>query len=607
MVSESSACLFWPDDVETRIPIDANHSMIGKLSNGIIDSKYHNIRQSIADIARDAVLHVRCRFLLPEVYEALKKTCSLLKFIQGRATKLEGRCHELLIGISRRAEAIHSTLTHHTLGVAILGAQSGLQVVTPFAEKTFQLLRLLSPYDVVARERDPMYLLASGTNRLPANLHQSAYHYSEKSVDALFHSDNIIAILSQAGDIMQAQVQMLSISMLRDPVDQSMLESHSPSKQAGLHRIAAMQAMFGTEYEGFQSSLQGSLSILSEGSKNGIDGLITGHYSEGDEKTKKLVLVAYKTYAKPRRQYLRGMSKEDEDQAAVTKDLAKKLASLLRKSSLETAVDVGQALHEFDATTSTFRCLGYKDDPENGRLAFLYEIPKSGVGPELTLSPKVKTLKQLIDGGLKISLERKFQLALKICSTILNLHCSGWVHKSIRSNNVVLIPKIEADAPDDSVSDYDIYLKGFEFSRMAVGKSNPFESSSNDDLYRHPDRQGLPDQRFTREYDLYAVGLVLLEIGTGRHLKGLLGTVQKYLRDHNRPENPQEYREGFRLLADVNTQYTMGTKYSQAVVKCLDGAVGGFGVHKDDSKHETDLALAFQQQVVWKIAPGTDL
>ncbi|KAI1828426.1 hypothetical protein F4861DRAFT_181789 [Xylaria intraflava] len=605
MVPESSACLFWPDGIETRIPIDANHSMIAKLSNGI-ESKYHDIRKSIAGIAKDAVMQVRSRFVLPEVYEALERTCYLLRFIAKRTNKLEDSVGELLLHISRRAEAIHSTLTHGTLGAAILGAQSGRRVVTSFAEKTFQLAGIFSPYEAVARERDPEYSPAWNDGPSTMNRIRRVYQVSERKVCALFNSDSIAAVLDQARYIMQALVQTLSISMLREPVGQDMLESHSPTRMTGLHRIAAMQAMMlSGDLEEPQSSLQGSLSVSSSDSRNGVDGLVTGRYSEGDGRPAQLVLVEYKIYARPRSQYLRGMSEDEEKQAAVTKDLAQKLASLLRKSSLE-AGDADQTLREFDATTSTFQCLGYKDDVENSRLAFLYKIPEAGVARGLTLSSGVKTLRQLIAEGLKIPLERKFQLAFNICSTVLNLHCSGWVHKSIRSENVILIPKAdeESEAPD---GDYDVYLKGFEFSRKAVGKSNPFESSRGDDLYRHPDRQGLPDKRFTKEYDIYAVGLVLLEIGTGRSLEHLSDVVKTHMRRKRRPENAQEYREGFRLLADVNTRNTMGTKYARTVVKCLDGAVDGFGVYRDDSKHEMDLALAFQQQVVWEIAPGIHL
>jgi len=434
MVPEPSACLFWPDEIETRIPIDENHSMIAKLSSRA-ESKYHEIKNCIADFAADAVERISNRFLRSDICDAMEKICALLQFILKRATNLVRQERENLSDIFVHTDAFRSTLSDPVLGQAFLGAHLGRGFVSRFARKSGELEDILSPFEVVALDTDVEYQsFASSRGSLPAACNRGANQVTKMGVAALFSNSYIKGFLQGARAVIQAQVQMLSLSMLRQQVDRDFLEPHSFTKEMGLYRIAAMQALFNSTDNGPQEPLQGSLSIVSSGE------LLTGRYTDDNGESERLVLVEYKPYALPSDHRRQHTSEDDEQQAEATKYLAQKLATLLSKSSGE-QMNPERGRHVFDATTYTFQCIGYMDEPSNGTLAFLYEIPESGVGPEGKLGSNVKTLKQMIQDGLKMPLEEKFQLAFRICSTVLNLHCSGWVHKSIRPEKCGAHPK----------------------------------------------------------------------------------------------------------------------------------------------------------------------
>lgn len=57
-------------------------------------------------------------------------------------------------------------------------------------------------------------------------------------------------------------------------------------------------------------------------------------------------------------------------------------------------------------------------------------------------------------------------------------------------------------------------MLGFEFSRPETYFSAGLEDKClARDIYRHPDRQQSPTQPFSKLHDIYALGVVLLEIG----------------------------------------------------------------------------------------------
>lgn len=94
------------------------------------------------------------------------------------------------------------------------------------------------------------------------------------------------------------------------------------------------------------------------------------------------------------------------------------------------------------------------------------------------------------------------------------------VHKSFRSENILFFPRKETQGyseclvPGTKLDLSEPWILGFEFSRPETY----FSSGHSDlclsrDVYRHPDRQKHPTKVFTKIHDIYALGVVLLEIG----------------------------------------------------------------------------------------------
>lgn len=605
IVPQSSACLFWGRN-ETRIGIDENHSKLAKLSNRD-ESKYHDIKNSMARLAVDGRKLVSNRFLRAGICEDLKRSCAILQFVKKEANSLAEPERYLLSDTAERLRAFHSTLSDPQLGEVFLGTRMSGDFVRRFAHKSSELIDVVTPFEAMALDKDIDYQFIASSIGLSSvtSKHAMSGASTGGSETALFSPKYITRALQHVGDLMESQVQMLSLSMLREPETRKLVESESTPDKAGLRQIAAMQELFSSSEDEPQNPLTGQLTMLHP------NNLPIGQYNDGGGEPERFVIVEYKRYALSNADNPRGMTKESELQAEATKKLAEKLATLLRKYSHE-QIRIGDGRQASGFTPHIFKCLGYLDDSRNSRIALIYEIPEIAIGPSNKVSINVTTLKQLVQDGLKVPLEEKFQLAFRICSTVLSLHCSGWVHKSIRPENVVLIPKRSQNSSDDSTDPdtymmkYEVYLKGFEFSREAVGKSDPFEAPANDDMYRHPDRQGLPSLQFRREHDLYAVGLILLEVGTGSSLQAWSEQFIDKLKRTNKSISPRSLSDGFKSIAKGKLRRVIGGRYAGAVIKCLEGAEIGFGVITDD-RQETGLASAFQQQVVEEIKPGVIL
>ena len=81
------------------------------------------------------------------------------------------------------------------------------------------------------------------------------------------------------------------------------------------------------------------------------------------------------------------------------------------------------------------------------------------------------------------------QMAKSLAKTVLYHHLARWLHKGIRSSNIILFTK------EDGTLDYsEPYLVGHEYSRQAgkISQTEIFDDDIGKNLYRHPRMQGLP-------------------------------------------------------------------------------------------------------------------
>lgn len=133
------------------------------------------------------------------------------------------------------------------------------------------------------------------------------------------------------------------------------------------------------------------------------------------------------------------------------------------------------------------------------------------------------------------------------------------------------------------------WVLGFEFSRpepfFSLGQAD-FEPTR--DIYRHPDRQGQPMEMFKKIHDIYALGVVLLEIGLWEPAVRL----EKNM--FSMANNPHAVRAQLIKHAQRRLESRVGRKYKEVVLKCLTGDFGA----EDDTKEDLKLQQAFRHQVV---------
>ncbi|KAK8055554.1 hypothetical protein PG993_000781 [Apiospora rasikravindrae] len=240
-------------------------------------------------------------------------------------------------------------------------------------------------------------------------------------------------------------------------------------------------------------------------------------------------------------------------------DLDEKFVHLRRLDQLarmmNSATDRHPDLHTID-------CLGYTDDTANSRYGLVYKAPE----------PTFATLHTLISStDLKTpDLNERVRLAQTLAVALWSLHSLDWLHKSLCSNNILFFPSAFSAAatqptataaliPDISAP----YLVGFDASRpdldtdMSVASKNP----SILDLHRHPKSlSGLSRRPYCKSYDVYSLGLVLLEIGLWKPL-------QAYYKPHYSAERWRD-RVVLPVLVPGLGNKT-GRVYREVVERCL--------------------------------------
>lgn len=108
------------------------------------------------------------------------------------------------------------------------------------------------------------------------------------------------------------------------------------------------------------------------------------------------------------------------------------------------------------------------------------------------------------------------------------------------------------------------------------------------DVYRHPERQGQPQKMFNKIHDIYALGVVLLEVGLWEPAITLEKNKFMFAK------NPQSIKARLVTHAERRLESKVGGKYRDVVLKCLNG---DFGI-QNDSKEDLKLQQAFRGQVV---------
>ncbi|EGS19875.1 uncharacterized protein CTHT_0043660 [Thermochaetoides thermophila DSM 1495] len=189
-------------------------------------------------------------------------------------------------------------------------------------------------------------------------------------------------------------------------------------------------------------------------------------------------------------------------------------------------------------------CLGFFDDREVNecdRYGWIYKMPEGS-----SMDTRVVSLYHILGNDKhKPSLSKRVAMATALCTTVMNLHAVNWLHKGIYSDNVVFHfdknGNYNAEKP---------LLSGFEYSRPDVGNTTNREVDAVWDLYRWPaiQREKPTDRNSRKTYDMYSLGLVMLEIAHWERLQNLM-----WLHDAPRDSDQSDdtSKKGKKFIANI--------------------------------------------------------
>lgn len=274
----------------------------------------------------------------------------------------------------------------------------------------------------------------------------------------------------------------------------------------------------------------------------------------------------------------------------------KKLAALLSK-------------HNRTVKFRAPHCRGYFIDEEDGRFGLVFEKPFS-VHPFTTPTSLHTLISSFRSGDSRHPmppLASRITLMRLLAETVERLHAVDWLHKGLRSANILLFA-----GPDGSYTYTDPYLSGFDYSRPATSDDmteRPLDNPAAD-IYRHPSVQHKGNREdasgresYKKSFDLYALGIVLLEIACWNTIDRILGIDL----DAARPKDTWAVEKRLLEREPQHLQFVrdyMGDGLEGVIRACLVGPEA-FGLPAEcDERREVvaaGLHRAFGEKVVKKL------
>ncbi|KAM0259855.1 hypothetical protein ACHAQJ_003099 [Trichoderma viride] len=432
---------------------------------------------------------------------------------------------------------------------------------------------------------------------------------------AIFDKKKLLAVLEDYKadtDSLRGMMQHFSQEAIY-----SFVEGNSSLKGTGLESVVKRQKLASIEPPSDFAQIDGEL--VEEGVA--VERFRLGHWNHQGASTQ--VIVEHHEYEDQLRS-----DDLDEEEVVKLKEPVKTLAWLLQNSSFR---ETDGAVNEEQPVIYSLQCLGYKDEILAKRMTFLYKLPSppDGTSWRFDSGNTLTTLHGLITKvdnkskrAFKPPLADRFSIANSLALTVLNVHGSLWIHKNIWSHGILLFlqdkkggtyPVGAAIEPSDPATPTAAakggekrrllaFLGDWGYSRRIDGFTDmnvDFDIEAN--LYRHPERQGKPKRQFSRIHDIYALGVVLLEIGLWRTVSQLFDKQINQVRQTAEMKllKAKDVTTTLTSLAKRELPKEMGERYASAVLACLTG-----DFHKDS---DVDLSLDVKEKVVDVTALGASL
>ena len=255
-----------------------------------------------------------------------------------------------------------------------------------------------------------------------------------------------------------------------------------------------------------------------------------------------------------------------------------------------------------ETSSEMMNLIGYFADPRRRRYASVYEIPRFTFSDPHTkdLNRIPHSLLSFLQNGADTdtsnmpSLEDRFRLAFNLASSLLHIHAKGVSHRNVSSSNIIFF----TNAPTSQQPQRKIWKEGVIRERFIMsidpqGSNAPIsqEEPLSTSIYRHPRLEHFSNAPYKPAFDVYSLGLILLEIGLWMPLSKL------WKPNYNRAHFKQKIQTAYaNKLAGK-----CGTRYMRVVDYCLRIADrGGRQQHMPRSSEQTDWPPNFQPGFYWQ-------
>ena len=265
----------------------------------------------------------------------------------------------------------------------------------------------------------------------------------------------------------------------------------------------------------------------------------------------------------------------------IIEDRIKKLAILLSSSHKPSQFNAPQ-------------CLGYFHATSDIRYGLLYLKPA-----DVSKNTPPKSLLDIIQSSTAPSLTKRIALAHTIARSLMYLHSVNWLHKGLRSNNILFFT-----SAGQTPSYAQPLIAGFEYARPDFPDeyTEPPPEHSEHDIYRHPAIVARTISRSQKSHDVYSLGIILVEIAYWKRIDEIMEMPREIKAARSRVRKVREL-----LLKGGYLEFiegAAGEAYANTVRTCLVGGEElGVQEHVEESNKEVGVRIqkAFAEKVVGKL------
>lgn len=305
-------------------------------------------------------------------------------------------------------------------------------------------------------------------------------------------------------------------------------------------------------------------------------------------------------------------------------------------------VDISEltfALSKVDLSSmpGMLRCSGFHEDNRQNGYEIHYEMPSASSDQSAASLRSILPATEYA-GRTSHPLDQRCRFANNIAEAILSLRCNQnqIVHKDICAEHIIMFyPAAKIKFSDREKDLTDPHLLGFGGARWISDESDLVGSVRVEkNLYRHPKRQGAKyTEKDTILDDIYAVGVILLEIGMWRSLLATKKKDTTFSRDIDSngvekvditlwasvsavpkgsktlpsdfdwKETPKTYRR----MAKRRVSVVLGARFVRVIETCLscledsDRTEGAEELRQAHEKGAAEVSLVFEERVLFEL------